>query len=171
VTDREPLVPPRTGESPVNVADALEALAAENAAVIASLRGAQIQQQVGMAAACRTLTVELPRELVASVNDELRSGVLAQRWEAARAAAIESAAAGEVDPGLMAVAILLREQSRSVTRHLIARGKAWTADAYRMEGQAAALEAQVERLRRVARPQVEETIDTSTACDVAAMIG
>jgi hypothetical protein len=133
-------------------ADAIRALAAENVARVARLRSTQIPQHVGMAAACRQLAVELPAMLVAQVEADLRAGVLANRWDEIRSAAAEDSASEGVDPTLAAIAVLLREQSRAVMRHLTVRGKEWTADAFRLEGQATALEGQAERLRRVAGP-------------------
>lgn len=126
----------------------IRALTAETEASVRRLRSAQIPQHVGMAAACRALAVELPRALAAQIDEDLGSGVLAQRWEAARTAAAAPGASGELDSTLAALALLLREQSRAVMRHLIRRDKEWAADAYRLEGQAAALEAQVHQLRR-----------------------
>src|SRR5262249_23699650 len=78
------------------------------------LRSAQIPQHIGMAAACRALAVELPRALTAQLDADLASGVLAQRWEAVRAAAAEPGASGDIDSTLFALALLLREQGRAV---------------------------------------------------------
>ncbi len=126
----------------------IRAVAAENAVLLQRLRGTQIPQHVGMAAACRTLAVELPRTLAAQVEADLQSGALAQRWEAARAAAAVPGASGELDSTLTAVALMLREHGRAVMRHLILRDKQWSADAYRLEGQAVALESVIQRLHR-----------------------
>jgi len=160
VKDREQLAARSTDAPAVDVGEGVRRLAAENEALVAGLRGGQIPQRIGMAAACQTLMVELPRELAAQVDADVASGALAQRWEAARAAAVEAAAPGEVDPGLVAISVLLREHGRGAMRHLIRRAKGWAADAYRMEGEASALEAQAARLRRVADP-------SSTAADEA----
>lgn len=130
---------------PADLDPVICAVAAENAVLLQRLRGTQIPQHVGMAAACRALAVELPRALAAQVEADLQSGALAQRWEAARAAA---AASGEFDSTLTAVALMLREQGRAAMRHLSRREKEWSADAYRLEGQAVALEAVIERLHR-----------------------
>jgi hypothetical protein len=151
-----PIAPPR---------EALQALAAENAVLAARLRSAQIPQHVGMAAACRALAVELPRALLAEVDADLTSGALAQRWNAALAAAAKSAAGSDLDPALIAIAALLREQGRSATRHLTVRGNEWAADAYRLEGQAGALEAQVERLRRAVGPVDAPATDAAAATE------
>jgi hypothetical protein len=137
-----------SGEAATDPIGAIRSLAEESEASVRRLRSAQIPQHVGMAAACRALAVELPRALAAQVDADLNSGVLAQRWQAIRAAA-ESAATGESDPTIAALALLLREQGRAVMRHLVHREKEWAADAYRLEGQAGALEAQLQRLRRV----------------------
>ncbi|TMQ08619.1 MAG: hypothetical protein E6J90_39875 [Deltaproteobacteria bacterium] len=128
---------------------AIRSLAEESEASVRRLRAAQIPQHVGMAAACRALAVEVPRALAAQVDADLSSGVLAQRWEAVRAAAVEPGTSGGADPTIAALALLLREQSRAVMRHLVRREKEWAADAYRLEGQAGALEAQLQRLRRL----------------------
>jgi hypothetical protein len=149
--------------------ESLRALAAENAALVVRLRSTQIPQHVGMAAACRALSIELPNMLVAELEADLRTGVLAQRWEAARTAAAELSAGGDVEVTVAALAILLRQQSRSALRHLSFRGKEWSADAYRLEGQAAALEAQAERLLRLADPAGSAA--DSAANDGAATVG
>jgi hypothetical protein len=127
----------------------IRSLIGETDASVRRLRSTQIPQHVGMAAACRALAVEIPRALAAQVDADLRSGVLAQRWEAVRAAAAEVGSIGDTDPTLAALALLLREQGRAVMRHLIRREKEWAADAYRLEGQADAQEAQLQQLRRV----------------------
>jgi predicted ArsR family transcriptional regulator len=139
---------------PADPAQSIRALAAEHAALVRRLRGAQIPQHVGMATACRALAVELPRALAAQVDADLRSGVLAKRWAAVRAAAAEPGASGELDATLTALALLLREQGRAAMRHLLLCEKEWAADAYRLEGQAGALEATIERLQRVAADTV-----------------
>jgi hypothetical protein len=135
---------------PVDPVPSIRALATEHAALVHRLRSAQIPQHVGMAAACRALAVELPRSLAAQVDADLRSGALAQRWAALRAAAAAPGASGEPDATLAALTLLLREQGRAAMRHLLLREKEWAADAYRLEGQAGALEATIERLQRLA---------------------
>jgi len=172
VTASEPVAPSPRDETAPDLGDALRQLFAENAVLVAGLRGAQIPQQIGMAAACRTLMVDLPRELVAQVEADLASGALAQRWKAAHAAAVEAYAGGGPDPTAVALAVLMREHGRSAMRHLIARGKQWTAEAYRLEGQAAALEAQAERLRRLASPAASgEQSSRQSTTDSAAIAG
>jgi hypothetical protein len=141
----------------------IRAVAAENAVLLQRLRGAQIPQHVGMAAACRALAVELPRALAAQVEADLQSGALAQHWEAARAAAAAPGTSGAFDSTLTAVALMLREQSRAAMRHLIRRQKEWLADAYRLEGQAVALAAVIDRLHRVAYHAPDSEIDGAAA--------
>lgn len=126
----------------------LRALVTENDAAVRQLRSAQIPHRVGMAAACRALALEVPRTLAAQLEDELKSGGLARRWDAARASAAE-AGASEPDIPLTALMQLLREHGRAVMRHLLTREKEWAADAYRLEGHADAIEGMLERLRPV----------------------
>lgn len=126
------------------------ALAAENTELIERLRRAQIPHHVGMAAASRALSIDLPRVLLAQLQGELSSGALAQRWDAA----VKRASSGEDPPEdapLAAVAALLVEQVQKAGRYLAGRGEEWASDAYRLEGQANALEGQVERLARARR--------------------
>lgn len=172
MTASEAIAPPPCDEPVADLSDAVRNLVAENVVLVAGLRGAQIPQQIGMAAACRTLMVDLPRELAAQVDADLASGDLAQRWKAAHTAAVEASAGGAPDPAAVALAVLLREHGRSAMRHLIARGKRWTAEAYRLEGQAAALEAQAERLRCIASPAVlAEASNRGVAADSAERAG
>jgi nucleoid-associated protein YgaU len=138
--------------TPTDLDPLIRAVAAENAVLLQRLRGTQIPQHVGMAAACRALAVELPRALAAQIEADLQNGALAQRWEAARAAAAVPEASGEFDSTLPAVALMLRELGRAAMRYLIRRDKEWSADAYRLEGQAVALEAVIERLHRAGHP-------------------
>jgi hypothetical protein len=138
---------------PTDTGDALDpvrALALENAALILRLREVQIPQHVGMAAAGRALAADLPRTLMAQLEADLKSGVLLERWEAARTRAASPSAGVTVDATLAAVVMLLAEQTKAASRYLSVRGEEWAADAYRLEGQASALESQSERLLRVA---------------------
>jgi nucleoid-associated protein YgaU len=144
----KPISPTEDSVNPADLDPVIRAVAAENAVLLQRLRGTQIPQHIGMAAACRALAVELPRALAAQIEADLQSGDLAQRWEAARAATAVPGASGEFDSTLTAVAVMLRELGRVVMRHLIRRDKEWSADAYRLEGQAVALEAVNERLHR-----------------------
>lgn len=132
--------------------DPVRALALENAALVLRLRGAQIPQHVGMAAAARALAVDLPRILMAQVEADLKSGALAKRWEEAQARAKEPSAGIDVEPQLAAVVMLVAEQARAASRYLAVRGEEWASDAYRLEGQAGALETQSERLLRAVTP-------------------
>jgi hypothetical protein len=155
MSDADLTTDPGEGASSVGDAGAdpfgpVRALSVENVAQARRLRAALIPQHVGMAAACRALAAEIPRALMGQIDADLASGALAQRWEAVRAAAAEPGASGELDPTLFALALLLREQRRDVVRHLARRQKEWTADAYRLEGQAGALDATAARLLRVA---------------------
>ena len=145
VADQDAVGGDRTDDPMVSI----RSLAAENEASVRRLRSAQIPQHVGMAAACRALAIELPRVLAAQVDADVNSGLLAQRWEAVRAAADEGASTG-TDATLAAVALLLREQGRAVMRHLVRREKEWAAAAYRLEGHADALEGQLQQLRQAA---------------------
>lgn len=137
-----------SADSPV-APDPVRAIAAENVALALRLRGAQIPQHVGMAAAARALAADLPRVLLAQVEADLKSGALARRWEEALARMKDPSAGIEVDPRLAALAMLLAEQTKAAQRYLAVRGEEWASDAFRLEGQAGALEAQSERLLRV----------------------
>jgi hypothetical protein len=132
----------------------LHTLIAENRAAAQHLRTKAIPHQIGMAAACRALAVELPRSLAQQLESDVESGVLAERWRVAQAMA---AAAGDFDPLLGAVALVVKEQTQVALRHLALRGKAWTAESYRLEGQADALEAQTEQLCRFVLPVTAST--------------
>lgn len=156
-----------TDDATGNPVALVRVLAAEHTARVRRLRNAQIPHHIGMAAACRALAVELPRALTVQVDADLASGVLAQRWEAVRAAAAEPGASGDLDSTLFALALLLREQGRSVMRHLVRREKEWTADAYRLEGQAGALEGVAAQLLGVAGDGASST-GAATDADAAA---
>lgn len=120
----------------------MRSLADESQSHVDRLRSAQIPQHVGMAAAGRALATDVPRMLMAQVQTEIGSGALGQRWEAALARA------GKDGPEatLAALAVLLIDQARVTGRYLATRAEEWAADAYRLEGQATALEAQTKRL-------------------------
>lgn len=123
----------------------VKSLATENDSLLERLRGTQIPQHVGIAAAGRALAADVPRALMAQVQADLTSGALGKRWEGALARA-----GGEdgAESSLAALATLLIEHARATGRYLSARGEEWAADAYRLEGQATAVEAQVQRLTR-----------------------
>jgi hypothetical protein len=143
-------------------------LIAENEASIRRLRSTHIPQHVGMAAACRALAVELPRALAAQVDADLNNGALAQRWEAVRTTASEAGPSADADATLAAIALLLREHGRAAMRHLVRREKEWAADAYRLEGQADALEAQVHQLRLLL--SIAKVTDASESTSDAATV-
>jgi hypothetical protein len=151
-------------DTPPASADLVRALAAENAALALRLRGAQIPQHVGMAAAARALAIDLPRVLMAQVEVDLESGALTKRWQEAQERAKEPSAGIDVDPQLAAVVMLLAEQTKTAARYLSVRGDEWASDAYRLEGQASALETQSERLLRAATPAraAEESAPTGS---------
>jgi hypothetical protein len=173
MSDAEVVTPSPAACTIPDRAEAIRGLAAENVASVARLRSTQIPQHVGMAAACRQLAVELPGMLVAQVESDLRTGVLAKRWEEICAAAAEDATREGVAPTVAAITVLLREQTRAVMRHLAHRGKEWTADAYRLEGQATALESQAERLRHLAgvAPRSDAHTAGGDASDNAEAVG
>lgn len=157
MSSAEVLALPPTKEPAFDRVEAIRALAVENAAVVARLRMTQIPHHVGMAAACRQLAVELPGILLAQVDADLRSGALAKRWEEVRASAAETSAQGAGEASVPALAHLLREQIRAAMCHIAGRGKDWTADALRLEGEATALAGQAERLLRVAEARSGES--------------
>jgi hypothetical protein len=49
--------------------------------LIERLRNLQIPQYVGMAAAGRALSTDLPKALIAQVQSDLSSGALLKRWQ------------------------------------------------------------------------------------------
>lgn len=123
----------------------VSALAADNKTVIEGLRRTHIPQHVGMAAAARALGVDLPRVLIAQLQGELSSGELAKRWEAALA---RSGGEQSGSATVTALATLLVEQAKATGRYVAVRAEEWAADAFRLEGQATALEDQAQRLAR-----------------------
>ncbi len=62
--------------------------------------------------------------------------------------------------------MFLGEQSKTAARYLSVRGEEWTSDAYRLEGQAGALETQSERLLGAAGP-AQGPADASAAAESA----
>ena len=116
----------------------------ENESLVERMRGVQIPQHVGMAAAGRALATDLPRVLVAQVQADLDSGALGKRWVAALARVGKQ----EPETFLAALAMLLVDQAKSAARYVSTRSEEWAADAYRLEGQASALEEQSRRLTR-----------------------
>lgn len=139
---------PSTEEAPDDGQLALlRSLASESADKVERLRRVQIPQHVGMAAAGRALAIDLPKALVAQVQAGLTSGALGQRWEAALNRA---GSEGENGPAatLTAVATLLIEQAQRAGHYVASRAEEWASDAYRLEGQASAVEDQQRRLEQ-----------------------
>lgn len=125
----------------------LRSLTNESADKVERLRRVQIPQHVGMAAAGRALALDLPKALVAQVQAGLTSGALGQRWEAALK---RSGTDGEDGPAatLTALAGILIEQAQRAGHYVASRAEEWASDAYRLEGQASALEDQLRRLEQ-----------------------
>ncbi len=144
VTPRPAAAQDETGDGQLAL---LRSLASESAEKLERLRRVQIPQHVGMAAAGRALAIDLPKALVAQVQAGLTSGALGQRWEAALKRA---GAEGEDGPAatLTVLATLLIEQAQRAGHYLASRAEEWASDAYRLEGQASALEDQVRRLEQ-----------------------
>jgi hypothetical protein len=142
----------------------LRALIRENHAAVQHLRENAIPHQIGMAAACRALSLDLPRVLSQQLEADIVNGTFAERWRASQAAA--AAAAGDFDPLLGAVALVVKEHVYAAARHVVTRGKAWAAEAYRLQGQAEALETQTTQLARLLSPDNElETVAAAAALD------
>jgi hypothetical protein len=119
----------------------------ETEVLIERLRNMQIPQHVGMAAAGRAVSADLPRALVAQVQSDLSSGALAKRWQ--EALKRTSGDAGEEpEQRVAAVAALLIELAQRAARYVAVRAEEWAGDAYRLEGQANALEGQLQRFHR-----------------------
>lgn len=122
-------------------------LLSETEVLIERLRNLQVPQHVGMTAAARALASDLPKVLVAQVQSDLSTGALAKRWQEALKRA--SGDAGEEPEQLTAaVAALLLEQAQRGARYIAVRAEEWAGDAYRLEGQANALEGQLQRFHR-----------------------
>jgi hypothetical protein len=132
----------------------VRSLRTENEALIGRLRGVQIPQHVGMAVAGRALATDVSRVLASQVRAELETGVLGKRWEAALARASNESGGESTRSLLGAVAMLLVDQAKVTARYVSTRAEEWAADAYQLEGQASALEAQTRRLS-----QAHEGID------------
>lgn len=119
----------------------------ETEILIERLRNLQIPQHVGMAAAARALAADLPRALMAQVQSDLSSGALAKRWqEAVKRAGGD--AGEEPEQRIAAIAALLIELAQRASRYVAVRAEEWAGDAYRLEGQANALEGQLQRFHR-----------------------
>lgn len=120
-------------------------LVRETEMLLGRLRHAQIPQHVGMAAAARALAADLPKALVAQVQSDLSSGALGRRWQEALGR-VAGDTGETLEPHLAAVAALLVELSQRAARYVAVRAEEWANDAYRLEGQASALEGQLQRL-------------------------
>lgn len=133
-------------------------LLSETEVLIERLRNLQIPQHVGMAAAGRALAADLPKALVAQVQSDLSSGALGQRWQEALKR-VSGDAGEEPEQRLAAIAALLIELVQRAARYVAVRGEEWASDAYRLEGQAGALEGQLQRFHRaregIARSRAE----------------
>ena len=119
----------------------------ETEVLIERLRNMQIPQHVGMAAAGRALAADLPRALVAQVQSDLSSGALSNRWQEALKRA-SGDAGEEPEQRLAALAAVLIEVAQRAARYVAVRAEEWAGDAYRLEGQANALEGQLQRFHR-----------------------
>lgn len=122
-------------------------LLSETEILIERLRNLQIPQHVGMAAAGRALTSDLPKALIAQVQSDLSSGAIGQRWQEALKR-VSGDAGEEPEQRLAAIAALLIEQAQRAARYVAVRAEEWASDAYRLEGQANALEGQLQRFHR-----------------------
>lgn len=119
----------------------------ETEVLIERLRNLQIPQHVGMAAAGRALASDLPKALIAEVQADLSTGALLKRWEEAVKRA-SGDAGEEPEQRIAAVAAQLIELAQRAARHVAVRAEEWAGDAYRLEGQANALEGQLQRFHR-----------------------
>lgn len=96
--------------------------------------------------------------LVAQVQSDLSTGALGKRWQEAIKRA-SGDAGEEPEQFLAAIAALLMEQAQRAARYIAVRADEWAGDAYRLEGQANALEGQLQRFHRaregIARSRAE----------------
>ena len=137
----EPTVIKKTGDGFDAQLTLLQSLVAEVDARAESLRCVQIPHHIGMAAAARALGADVPRALMAQVQSDLTSGALGQTWEATlKRLSKDDVGQPTPEAALAALASLLMEQAQRAGRYLAKRGEEWAADAYRLEGQANALD-------------------------------
>ncbi len=133
-------------------------LLSETEVLIERLRNLQIPQHVGMAAAGRALAGDLPKALIAQAQSDLSTGALTKRWQEALKRA-SGDAGEEPEQAVAAIAALLIEQAQRTARYVAVRAEEWASDAYRLEGQANALEGQLQRFHRtregISRSRVE----------------
>lgn len=115
--------------------------------LIERLRNLQIPQHIGMAAAGRALSVDVSKALISQVQADLSSGALGQRFTEALKR-LNADAGEESEQRLAAIASLLIELAQRASRYIAVRGEEWSSDAYRLEGQSGALEAQLQRFHR-----------------------
>lgn len=125
----------------------VSAFLSDNEVLIERLRHVQIPQHVGMAAAGRALAADLPTAIMAQIQADLSSGALGKRWEDTLTR-LSAGAGNEPAQLLAAVAALLIELAQRMGRYAAVRSDEWAGDAYRLEGQASALEAQVQKFLR-----------------------
>ena len=119
----------------------------ETEVLLERLRNLQVPQHVGMAAAGRALAGDLPKALIAQVQSDLSTGALAKRWQDAVKRA-SGDAGEEPEQRIAAVAAVLIEVAQRAARYIAVRAEEWASDAYRLEGQANALEGQLQRFHR-----------------------
>lgn len=119
----------------------------ETEVLIERLRNLQIPQHVGMSAAGRALAADLPKALISQVQADLSSGALAQRWQEAMKR-VSTEAGEEAEQRMAAVAAVLIDLAQRAARYIGVRAEEWASDAYRLEGQAGALEGQLQRFHR-----------------------
>jgi hypothetical protein len=135
----------------------------ETEVLIERLRNLQIPQHVGMAAAGRALSADLPKALIAQVQSDLSSGALLKRWQEAIKRA-SGDAGEEPEQRIAAVAAVLIELAQRAARYVAVRADEWAGDAYRLEGQANALEGQLQRFHR-AREGISRSRGEGAAAD------
>jgi hypothetical protein len=119
----------------------------ETEVLLERLRTLQIPQHIGMAAAGRALSVDVPKALIAQVQADLSSGALAQRFAEALKR-LNADAGDDTEQRMAAIASLLIDLAQRAARYMAVRGEEWSSDAYRLEGQCGALEAQLQRFHR-----------------------
>ena len=135
----------------------------ETEVLLERLRNLQIPQHVGMAAAGRALSADLPKALIAQVQSDLSSGALSKRWQEALKRA-SGDAGEEPEQRVAAVAAVLIELAQRAARYIAVRADEWAGDAYRLEGQANALEGQLQRFHR-AREGISRSRGEGVAAD------
>lgn len=135
----------------------------ETEVLLERLRNLQIPQHIGMAAAGRALSADLPKALIAQVQSDLSSGALSKRLQEAIKRA-SGDAGEEPEQRIAAVAAILIELAQRAARYVAVRAEEWAGDAYRLEGQANALEGQLQRFHR-AREGISRSRGEGAATD------